>query len=212
MKYTLHAAPGSSSFAPHVILEEIGEPYSLALMSVGHPETTAEEFRRLNPKGRIPVLTAENFLLTEAPAILVHLGLTNPRANLITANGENIARSVEWFSWLSGTVHAVAVRMVWRPDYFADEVSEHPQLVAKGKEHLVSAFSLIEVKLTERIWAVGDRYSVVDPYLLTFFRWGNRMLIDMKGSYPAWTAHTRRLEDRRAAQRALVQEGISLWS
>ena len=212
MKYTLHAAPGSSSFAPHVILEEIGELYSLALMSAGHPETKTEEFRRLNPKGRIPVLTAENFLLTEAPAILVHLGLTNPRANLLPANGENITRSVEWFNWLSGTVHAVAVRMVWRPDYFADDASEHAQLVAKGKKHLLSAFSLIEVKLTERIWAVGDRYSVVDPYLLTFFRWGNRMLIDMEGSYPAWTAHARRLEDRRAVQSALAQEGISLWS
>jgi glutathione S-transferase len=52
---------------------------------------------------------------------------------------------------------------------------------------------------------------VVDPYLLMFFRWGNRMLIDMQGSYPAWTAHARRLEDRRAVQSALAQEGISLW-
>ncbi len=33
MLYTLHAAPGSCSFAPHIVLEEIGEPYSLALMS-----------------------------------------------------------------------------------------------------------------------------------------------------------------------------------
>ena len=38
-----------------------------------------------------------------------------------------------------------------------------------------------------------------------------RMLIDMQGNYPAWTAHARRLEDRRAVQSALAQESISLW-
>ena len=63
--YTLHAAPGSCSLAPHILLEEIGDDYTLALMSPGHPETKTEAFRKLNPKGRIPVLTAENLLITE---------------------------------------------------------------------------------------------------------------------------------------------------
>lgn len=210
MLYTLHAAPGSCSFAPHIVLEEIGEPYSLALMSPGHPETKTDQFRRLNPKGRIPVLTADNFILTEAPAILVHLGLTNPGAKLLSTDPEAIVRSIEWFNWLSGTVHAVAVRMVWRPDYFTDD-GEYDSLIAKGKQHLSSAFALIESRLNERLWAVGDHYSVVDPYLLVFYRWGNRMHMDMQNSYPAWTRHARRLEDRPAVQNALSQEGISLW-
>lgn len=211
MRYTLHAAPGSCSLAPHIVLEELGEPYSLLLMSPGHPETKTEEFRRLNPKGRIPVLTGEDFLLTEAPAILIHLGQANPDANLLEPHGENLIRSIEWFNWLSGTVHAVAVRMVWRPDYFSDMGDAHARIVDKGKEHLLDAFSLIEARMRERVWAVGDRYSVVDPYLLVFYRWGNRMLIDMQDSYPYWTLHARRLEERPAVQRALDQEGISLW-
>jgi glutathione S-transferase len=210
MVYTLHAAPGSCSFAPHIVLEEIGEAYSLALMSPGHPETKTEQFRQLNPKGRIPVLTTDNFILTEAPAILIHLGLTCPGAGLLSPVPEAIVRSMEWFNWLSGTVHAVAVRMVWRPDYFTDD-SEHGPLIAKGKQHLSSAFALIESKMKEHLWAVGDHYSVVDPYLLVFYRWGNRMRIDMQNSYPAWTAHARRLEARPAVQMALSQEDISLW-
>lgn len=211
MHYTLHAAPGSCSFAPHIVLEEIGEPYTLALMSSGHPEAKTEEFRRLNPKGRIPVLTANDFLLTEAAAILLHLGLTNPDAKLLGTEPESIVRSVEWFNWLSGSVHAVAVRMIWRPDSFLPEETMYPPLIVKGKEHLASAYGLIEARLTDRTWAVGDHYSVVDPYLLVFYRWGNRMSLDMPGTYPAWTTHARRLEEREAVQRALSQEGISLW-
>jgi glutathione S-transferase len=211
MHYTLHAAPGSCSFAPHIILEELERPYSLALMSPGHPETKTEEFRRLNSKGRIPVLIADNFILTEAPAILLHLGLTNPDAQLLGTDAESIVRAAEWFNWLSGAVHAVAVRMVWRPDYFLPDESMHAPLVARGKEHLLSAFALVEAKLKDRDWAAGDHYSVVDPYLLVFYRWGNRMAIDMQHGYPAWTSHARRLEGREAVQRAISQEGISLW-
>lgn len=211
MHYTLHAAPGSCSLAPHIVMEEIGRPYSLALMSTGHPETKTDEFRRLNPKGRIPVLLAENFMLTEAPAILMHLGLENPDVGLLGIDPINIVRSIEWFNWLSSAVHAVAVRMIWRADFFLPDESMYPPLVSKGKEHLASAFALVESKLSEKIWAVGEHYSIVDPYLLVFYRWGNRMAIDMQNDYPAWTSHARRLEAREAVQRAISQEGISLW-
>jgi glutathione S-transferase len=180
-------------------------------MSPGHPETKTDEFHRLNPKGRIPVLTAKDFMLTEAPAILFHLGLENPDAGLLGTDPLNFARSVEWFNWLSSAVHAVAVRMIWRADFFLPEESMYAPLVSRGKEHLVSAFAVIEAKLKDRIWAVGEHYSIVDPYLLVFYRWGNRMAIDMQNAYPAWTSHARRLESRAAVQRAISQEGISLW-
>ncbi|RWN33467.1 glutathione binding-like protein [Mesorhizobium sp.] len=211
MHYTLYAAPGSCSFAPHIVMEEIGRPYSLALMSPGHPETKTDEFRRFNPKGRIPVLIAENFTLTEAPAIFLHLGLTNPDTGLLGADAANVVRSIEWFNWLSSAVHAVAVRMIWRADFFLPDETMYAPLVERGKERLASAFALIDTKMKDRVWAIGECYSIVDPYLLVFYRWGNRMAIDMQNTYPAWTTHTRRLEERAAVQRAIAQEGISLW-
>ncbi|MCH4549493.1 glutathione S-transferase family protein [Rhizobium changzhiense] len=129
-------------------------------MSPDHAEARADGFHRLNPKGRIPVLIAENFTLTEAPAILFHLGLTNPGAGLLGAGAENIVRSIEWFNWLSSAVHAVevrmirrpALRMIWRADFFLPDQSMYAPLVHKGKEHLASAFALIESKLTDRDW------------------------------------------------------------
>ncbi|WP_352536471.1 glutathione binding-like protein [Mesorhizobium sp. M0114] len=101
--------------------------------------------------------------------------------------------------------------MIWRADFFLPDQSMYEPLIHKGKEHLASAFALIESKLTDRDWAVGESYSIVDPYLLVFYRWGNRMAVDMRNTYPAWTSHARRLEERAAVQRALTQEGISLW-
>ncbi len=211
MEYTLHAAPGSCSLAPHIVLEEIQAQYRLALMAPGHPETKTDEFRQVNPKGRVPVLLAENFHLTEAPAILIYLGLKYPNFDLIRSEADELARVVEWCNWLSGHVHQVAVRMIWRAEYFIDDERARPALIAKGSEHLSSAFSMVETKLTATGWAVGNRYTVVDPYLLVFYRWGNLMKIDMRNKYPAWTDHAQKIASRRAVQDALTQEGISIW-
>jgi len=56
MPLTLQASPGSCSLAPHIVLEEIGEPFSLAMMSTDRGDARTPEFKKLNPKGRVPVL------------------------------------------------------------------------------------------------------------------------------------------------------------
>lgn len=214
MPPTLFASPGSSSFAPHIVLQEIDAPFELALIT-HHGEgagTHKPEFQKMNPKGRVPVLTDGNFVLTESAAILIHLALQHQEAGLMPAGPDGLVRAVEWFNWLSSAVHAVAVRMVWRADFFSDDQATHPAVVRKGHEHLAHAHALIEQRLQGCDFAVGNSYSIVDPYLLVYFRWGNRMKLDMAGRYPAWTDHARRLEARPAVQRALTVEKVSLWA
>ena len=150
-------------------------------------------------------------MLTEAPAILLHLAIAHPRAGLLPSAADSLVRSIEWFNWLSGTVHSIAIRQVWRPESFALDQNQYDGIVAKGKENLESAFVLIEQRMAQCAWAVADRYSVVDPFLLVFYRWGSRIGFDMPGRYKSWTQHTHRVLDRVAVGRALTQEDISVW-
>lgn len=212
MIHTLHYSPGACSLAPHIVLEEIGLPYALSLASTSDGSTHTPEYLRLNPKGRVPVLVMGDWVLTEAPAILVHLAVSNPAAGLLPDAPDGLTRSLEWFNWLSGTVHAVAIRQVWRPETFTCDASQHAGIIVKGRENLASAFALINSRMEHSAWAVGQRYSTVDPYLLVFYRWGNRMGIDMRSHYPAWTRHTQHVLEREAVVSALSQEGISVWA
>ncbi|MBS0242497.1 MAG: glutathione S-transferase family protein [Proteobacteria bacterium] len=214
MTLTLYASPGSSSFAPHIVLQEIGVPFELKLISHhgAGADTHQPGFQKMNPKGRVPVLTDGEFVLTETAAILIHLASQHPEASLMPTGPDGLVRAVEWFNWLSSAVHAVAIRMVWRADFFSDDKAAHPPIVSKGHEHLANAHSLIEQRLQGRDYAVGNAYSIVDPSLLVYFRWGNRMKLDMAGRFPAWAAHARRLEARPAVQRALTAEQVSLWA
>ncbi|WP_245516735.1 glutathione binding-like protein, partial [Methylobacterium segetis] len=69
-----------------------------------------------------------------------------------------------------------------------------------------------EVRLSNGGWAVGGRYSVVDPYLLLFWTWGRGPALgfDMAERFPAWTAHARAMAGRPAVQRAFAREGLPL--
>jgi glutathione S-transferase len=197
--------------APHIVLEEIGVPFSLALVSTADGSTRSPEHLRLNPKGRVPVLTTGDAVWTETPAILLHLALAHPAARLLPDEPDGIVRCVEWFNWLSGAVHAVAIRQIWRPEGFVCDGASRAGVIEKGKENLAAAFALIEARIADTDWAVGRSYSIVDAYLLVFYRWGDRIGFDMRGWYAAWTRHARRLLERPAVQRALSREAISVW-
>ena len=211
MALTLYYSPGSCALAPHIALEEIDAPFSLVLVNTDQGEGRTPEFRRINPKGRVPVLIDKGFKLTETPAILLHLAASHQSARLMPTSETGLVRTIEWFNWLSGSVHAVAIRMIWRPYDFTVDTSQTEAVVAKGHEVLASAFGMIDERLKAADWAVDDQYSVVDIFLLVFYRWGNRLKIDMKSDYPTWTRHTHRLLERPAVNRALAQEKISVW-
>jgi glutathione S-transferase len=211
MTPTLYYSPGACSLAPHIVLEELGLPFQLIHASTSDGATHTAQYLQLNPKGRVPVLVTGSGVLTEAPAILIHLATSNPDRGLLAAAPDGLVRSIEWFNWLSGTVHAVAIRQVWRPESFTDVPLQHADIVARGKKNLANAFAHIESRLAKTVWAVADKYSVVDPYLLVFYRWGNRIGFDMRGDYPCWTRHALQVLERPATLRALATEGISVW-
>ena len=135
IKPTLYFSPGACSLAPHIVLEEIGLPFELSHSSTSDGSTHTPEYLRMNPKGRVPVLVTGNSVLTEAPAILLHLAISNPDQKLLSGIPDGLVRSIEWFNWLSGTVHAVAIRQVWRPESFTDTRAQHEDIVAKGKKN-----------------------------------------------------------------------------
>jgi glutathione S-transferase len=222
-KHRLYYSPGSCSMAVHIVLEEIGEPYELHLVSAsGVSEgkmTATPEWKAINPKGRVPALLgiagriggAEN-LLTEVHAILVYLARTNPSAKLLPADPAAEARCIEWMNWLASNVHAMSYAQIWRPQRFTTEENGFPAVRTRGTENIADQYAYIESMLFDgRQWAVPEGYSVVDAYLLVFYYWGNRIELDMRTRYPAWTRLAARVAARPAVQRALANEGAEIF-
>jgi glutathione S-transferase len=215
--HKLYYSPNSCSLAPHIVLEEIGEPYEAEIIqSTDSLMTGTPEWHAINPKGRVPVLTgvpgsiggAPN-ILTEVPAILNFLGGTYPEAKLLPADVSARARANEWMNWLSSNVHALSFAQIWRPQRFVDDPSCNDAIRAKGRSNLVEQFAYIERLLEDgRDWSVPGAYSIVDPYLLVFWRWTFRIELDV-APYPAFTELAQRVMTRPAAQAVMRRTGIA---
>ena len=207
----LYYSPGACSLAPHIVLEEIGADYALECVPVAEGKTQSEAYLAVNAKGRVPTLACDIGVLTEAPAILFYLGLSHPQAGLLPQDPGLLARAAEWLNWLSGDLHATGFGALWRPHRFTPDADAQAAVSAAATVNIRAAYARIETFFAQARWAVGDTYSCVDSYLLVFYRWGNRIGLDMRAEYPAWTRHAEAVAHRPATIRALAREGISIW-
>lgn len=206
----LYYSPGACSLAPHIILEEIGLPFETQLVNTMDDSTNSKAYLSITSKGRVPALEHDGQVITEVSAILTYLAMTNARAQLIAVTPLGIARCIEWMNWLA-SIHASVIAQNWRSERFSADKSAYPGIQQKGMENLSETYTQIDLKLKGLQWAVEGRYSIADAYLLVFFRWGNRLGLDMR-QFEHWNAHAERLQSRAAVKTVLAAEGISVWS
>src|SRR3981189_2463891 len=81
-KLTLyHAAPSRSSIT-RWMLEEIGEPYDIHLLSLNKGDNRAPDYLAVNPMGKVPALKHGDAVITEAAGIWAYSAAGFPRAKL----------------------------------------------------------------------------------------------------------------------------------
>ena len=206
---TLFASPRACSLACHIALEESGLPYNVEIVKIREGQHQAEAFLRINPWGKIPALQIDNEVLTEAQAILSYIGDTTPVNLLPRENPLARARAHEWMNFLTATVH-IAFRPLFKPHYLIGDPALYPQLHELGIPNLRKTLLEVDRRLAGRTWALGDNYSVVDPYLLVFWIWSQRDdIVPHVADMPNWRAHAERIYSREATWKCLNREGIT---
>ena len=211
MTVALYYSPGSCSLAPHIVLNEIGEPFELRKFATAERANFSDEYLAVNPKGYIPALQIDGFIVTENPAILAYLGRRFPEAGVYpNDSGEAEARCLELLAWSSNTVH-VAFAQLFRTERFVLNEQDYPVVKASGQINYRQCLTEIDNRLQHQDYAVGDRFTVVDPFWLVFYRWGVISGYDMQTDFPAYTAYVKRLCERPSVERALKVEEISVW-
>src|ERR1700686_5133113 len=76
-----HASPSRSSVALWM-LEELGEPYDIKLLSLGKGDNRQPDYLAINPMGKVPALRHGDTVITELAAICTYLADEFPRARL----------------------------------------------------------------------------------------------------------------------------------
>jgi glutathione S-transferase len=181
---TLYFAPGSSSFAVHIALQEIGVAFEARPMSFKGNDMRSPEYLALNPEGKVPTLVIDGRPLTEVAAILYYLAKRYPDAGLLPSDDiEAEAQALSWMSFIASTLHPARRR---------------------GREYAKQVYGIADRRLGNG-WALG-RYSIADIHLFRLYWRLANSFKPAPETFPNLTAHYARMMARPAVQRTIEIE------
>jgi len=209
MTLKLYFAPGASSLAPLIALEEIGVAYQAHRLDLAAGDQHSPDYLRVNPRGRVPTLAVDGEPVTEVLAVLTYLAHAYQHSELLPlADPLKLAHAYEVMSWFASTVH-VAFSQIARPERFADDDGVKAALAMPGEARFARTLTDIErLARSPGPWLLGESFSAVDAYALVIWRWAERRSIDT-AAYPAWSAKATRALARPSVRRALRREAAA---
>jgi glutathione S-transferase len=205
--------PGNANLAPHMLLEEIGVPYELVLVDRESNQHHSEEYLKLNPSGRIPVLVDGELVLYESAAICLHLVDSNPHLKLAPPLGTpQRANMYKWLMYLTNTLQPELLSYFY-PERLCDDELAAVQIKRRAEQRVAGMLAILENTLKEaslpgaQTYLLGSAYSVVDPFLFMLCRWTRFMDKPARG-YPYLSRYLSNLSERSAIKLAFSMEGI----
>ena len=206
--YVLHYYPDNASLLPHMALREIGAPFELSLVDRTHNAQGSADYLKLNPNGRIPVLTDDGLVLFEAAAITMHLADRHPQAMLAPPPGTpERGHFYKWMVYLTNTPQAEFMPWYYPREHVADPAAADSVRQAAAAR-LDRMFDVISGQLGSGPWLLGERFSAADLFLLMLVRWGQTMPRAPRELPPLWN-HAHRVLARPAVQATFAAEGLA---
>ena len=188
-----HAAPSRSSIV-HWMLEEIGEPYNLHLLSLKKEENRDPAYLAVNPMGKVPALKHGDVVVTESAAICLYLADAFPQAGLTVPIGD--PRRGVFLKWLFFGPSCLEPAMTDR----AFKRAEAPPRAALGYGDYDTTMDAVAKAVEPGPYLLGEQFSAADVVIGSSLRWG--MLFKIVPDRPEFLAYTGRLTERPAFKRA----------
>lgn len=201
----LHFYPSNASFAPHILLEEMGIPFKLREVDRAHDEHKSPAYLKLNPNGLIPVMVDGDLVLYETAAILMHLADCHPGFAPAPGTVER-AHYYKWMVWLTNTLQAMLIHYFY-PDRMASDAAE---VKARAEAQVAPMLDQLDAELARHggPWFLGEVYTAVDPLAFMLCRW-TRMQARPAKTRPALGAYLQRVLERPATQRVVAREKLA---
>lgn len=208
----LYSLPTPNGVKVSIMLEEIALPYEAHRVSFEDNEQFSSEFLSLNPNNKIPAILDPNgpegqpLALFESGAILLYLA--EKSGQLLPSQAPQRYECIQWLMWQVGGVGPMFGQLGFFHKFAG---SQYPDKRPRDRyvAEVVRLLGVLEQRLQQRQWLMGDTYSIADIAVLP---WVNTLL----GFYGAGElvdfarfANVRRVLDAFLARPA-VQRGLQV--
>lgn len=208
----LYYMPATCSLAPHIVANELG--LDIEFVSVNNKDHTTEQgqnFYKVNPHGYIPALELDDGnVLCEGPAIVQYLADLKPEVGLAPANGTFKRYQLqEMLSFLSTEIHKGFIPLIYA--HLAGDYVE------TARPKLEKRYAWINKHLADKLFRMGDHFTVADAYLFALTGWGQAPWLKSYYNTPIYFDDLQnlqgwyeRVKSRDAVQKSILQEGLDL--
>jgi GST-like protein len=156
---TLYTAPTPNGWKVSIALEEMGLPYLVRVIDFATNEQKADWYVKLNPNGRIPTLTDDDFALFESGAILIYLAEKTGR--FLPRDTQARSRVIQWLMFQMSAVGPMMGQANVFLRYFPEKIQP---AIDRYQREVTRLFGVLDRQLAAHEFIVGD-YSIADMAL-----------------------------------------------
>ena len=190
----------------HWALFELGLEYRSERIRSRSGETETPAYRRLNPRGKIPVFEDGGLVLSESGAIVTYLAETYGRGRLIPAGGAERARYFEWVSFVSMELDATTLYVLRRHEALAHIYGEAPSANSAARGYFDRMITAAAREIEDgRTYLLGTGFSGADILMTTCLDWALAYHVDLPDE---WLAYRDRTAARPAYARAMAANEV----
>ena len=180
------------------MLEELGEPYELHVLTLAKGEQHQPGHLAVNPMGKVPALKHGDVVVTEAAAICTYLADEFPDARLNIPIGDK--RRGPYLKWLFFSPSCIEPAMTDR----AFPRQEQPRRGMLGYGDFDTVMEVVAKAVEPGPYLLGEQFTAADVIVGSTLRWG--LMFGLLPTRPEFIAYVGRLEQRPALQRAVAAD------
>ena len=192
-----HASPSRSS-AVLWMLEELGQPYELKLLSLKQGDNLKPDYLAINPMGKVPALKHGDTMITEAAAICTYLADEFPNAKLNIPIGT--PRRGVYLKWLFFGPSCIEPSVIDR----AAPRKEEARRGILGYGDFDTVMNVVAKAVEKGPWLMDEQFTAADVIVGANIRFG--MMFKMIPERKEFTDYAARIAARPAAQRAQAKD------
>lgn len=193
--YILYGANGSGSASAEIALLRCAAPFRIVSAAPWEPGPGLDELGTVNPLKQIPTLRLpDGSVLSESAAILIHLGLTFPDAELLPNDAGLRAQAARGLVFIAANCYA-AISVIDYPERWTTDTSktarEHVRAGARARLH--ANWQIFADQFAAYPFFGGDSPGALDYLAAVVSKWSGARAY-LKVNRPEFFATLERIE------------------
>ena len=205
---TLWGTGTARTMRAHWMLLELGLEYEFHPIQARNGETQTDEFGRLNPRHKIPVLRHGSFVLSESAAIVQYLSETFTNSKELYVPSDVMSRAVlnEWCYFVLSELDAASLYVMRRHEGLKHVYGEAPVAVESAKKYFLRNLEAMVSRVESGgPYLFGDRLSTADILLMTCLDWAASLAIPLSDTFSRYRVRP----GRRPAYKAALKRNFA---